>query len=64
MKPHIVLVFLAVFMLTGCNQQVILLSGESESWEGEYTANVDGSTESGKFVFGYKKGKRTRSSNH
>lgn len=32
----------------------MVLTGESDSWSGEYTANINGDKESGKFIFGYK----------
>lgn len=35
-----------------------MFSGESESWDGKYNANIDGSSEVGEYVFGYKDAKK------
>ncbi|MEJ9218701.1 hypothetical protein P4H46_10985 [Paenibacillus glucanolyticus] len=54
MKKHYVLVLLMILTLVGCNTKSISLTGESDSWSGEYTANINRDKENGKFIFGYK----------
>ena len=52
-KPFL---FLILLVLVGCSNEYILLSGESENWKGEYSANIDGNSEDGNYTFGYKNG--------
>ncbi|MGE7823708.1 hypothetical protein [Paenibacillus sp. NPDC093718] len=54
MKKQYVLILIMILTLVGCNDKSISLTGESDSWSGEYTANINGDKESGKFIFGYK----------
>lgn len=54
MKKQYVLILIMILTLVGCNNKTISLTGESDSWSGEYTANINGDKESGNFIFGYK----------
>lgn len=54
MKKIYVLLFSVIIILVGCNTKSILLVGESQSWRGEYTANISGDSENGKYVISYK----------
>jgi len=44
-------ILLLILTLVGCNHKSISLTGESVSWSGEYTANINGDKESGTFIF-------------
>lgn len=50
-------ILLLILTLVGCNSKSISLTGESVSWSGEYTANIHGDSQSGKFIFRYKDAK-------
>ncbi|MGG4108891.1 hypothetical protein AAXB25_33900 [Paenibacillus lautus] len=54
MKKQYVLILIMILTLVECNVKSISLTGESDSWSGEYTANINGDKESGKCIFGYK----------
>jgi major membrane immunogen (membrane-anchored lipoprotein) len=58
MKKPFLFVILFVSILVGCGNKHIFLSGESENWKGEYSANIDGNTENGNYLFGYKNGEK------
>lgn len=47
--------FIVTFVMAGCTNQTIMLSGESNSWEGEYIADNGPDSENGEFTFHYKK---------
>lgn len=51
------ILLLLILVLVGCNSKSISLTGESVSWSGEYTANINGDKESGSFIFRYKDAK-------
>lgn len=50
----IAVLFLGV--LSGCTNQFITFSGESKSWNGKYTATIDGNEEHGSYEFHFKDG--------
>lgn len=59
--PHVqrvaktsLLIMTLVFFLAGCGMKIILFSGESDSWKGEYVANVDDTSEDGQYTFYFK----------
>ncbi|MED1792858.1 hypothetical protein P4V54_09255 [Brevibacillus nitrificans] len=56
MKKPFLFVILFISILVGCGNDYIFLSGESENWKGEYSANIDGNKENGNYLFGYKNG--------
>jgi major membrane immunogen (membrane-anchored lipoprotein) len=58
MKKPFLFVILLVSILVGCSNKHIFLSGESENWRGEYSANIDGNREDGNYTFGYKNGEK------
>ncbi|QPA30453.1 hypothetical protein [Thermaerobacillus caldiproteolyticus] len=58
MKEPFLFVILLVSILVGCSDKHIFLSGESENWKGEYSANISGNREDGNYLFGYKNGEK------
>jgi major membrane immunogen (membrane-anchored lipoprotein) len=58
MKKTFLFVIILVSILVGCNSKHIFLSGESESWKGEYSAYINGNREDGNYLFGYKNGEK------
>ncbi|QOR64921.1 hypothetical protein IM538_13815 [Cytobacillus suaedae] len=53
-KAIFLFVMILVTVLVGCGNKYFHFSGESDSWKGEYSANIDGTREDGEFVFGFK----------
>ena len=47
-------------MLVGCSNDSLHFKGESAHWKGEYTTNVDGTSEDGQFEFVFKDGKQMK----
>ncbi|MDQ0859657.1 lipoprotein [Bacillus sp. V2I10] len=47
---------LLLLILTGCSNEFINLTGESKSWTGKYSANIDGNDEDGSYEFHFKNG--------
>ncbi|MUV37816.1 hypothetical protein JNUCC1_01622 [Lentibacillus sp. JNUCC-1] len=50
------LLFFTLF-ISGCNEgneNNVKFNGESENWEGSYSANISGSSENGEYIFRYK----------
>lgn len=58
MRKLLFFLILSVLFVSGCGQENIQFSGESENWEGSYSAYVDDSKENGEYVFGYKKAEK------
>ncbi|WP_027410576.1 hypothetical protein [Anoxybacteroides tepidamans] len=58
MKKLFFFVILLVFALSGCGSEFISFSGESKNWKGEYSANIDGNSENGNYLFSYKHAKK------
>ncbi|WP_289137213.1 hypothetical protein [uncultured Brevibacillus sp.] len=56
MKKPFLFVFLLVSILVGCGSEYVILSGESDDWKGEYSANIDGNSENGNYLFSFKNG--------
>lgn len=50
---------LLLLLLSGCATLYMTFEGESESWKGDYTTNIDGDWEDGTFSFFYKEGDAT-----
>ncbi|WP_026677904.1 hypothetical protein [Fictibacillus gelatini] len=50
------LLFLILLVLAGCNEKYIFLSGDGDHWKGEYSANIEGDREDGKYTFRFKHG--------
>ncbi|CEG26255.1 membrane lipoprotein lipid attachment site-containing protein [Bacillus sp. B-jedd] len=43
-------------MLSGCGDEYVRFTGESENWKGEYTAYIGDARENGEYKFFYKEG--------
>ena len=56
MKKPFLFVFLLVSILVGCGSEYVILSGESDDWKGEYSANIDGNSKNGNYLFSFKNG--------
>lgn len=54
MRRIILLTIIIVLILAGCGMKIIRFSGESDNWKGEYTANVDDTSEDGQYIFSFK----------
>lgn len=52
----IVIFLLLINILGGCSSKYMEFSGESESWEGKYSANLHDNDEDGSYTFFYKNG--------
>ncbi|HEY4552225.1 MAG TPA: membrane lipoprotein lipid attachment site-containing protein [Bacillaceae bacterium] len=46
-----------LLILSGCGDEYVRFTGESESWKGEYTAYIGDARENGEYKFFYKEGK-------
>lgn len=60
MKKQALLLIFLIFLMAGCNDTTIAFSGESDNWEGEYSAILSDneSREDGEYLFGYKNAKK------
>jgi hypothetical protein len=58
MRRILLFAIVLTIILTGCNDMPnhIILSGESDSWVGEYKANKGENWEEGRYTFTYKNG--------
>ncbi|PFH87773.1 hypothetical protein [Bacillus sp. AFS088145] len=60
MRKIYFLILVTLLILVGCSNDSLHFKGESEHWKGEYTTNVDGTTENGQFEFEFKDGKQKK----
>ena len=60
MKKQLLLLISFIFLMAGCNDNTITFSGESDNWEGEYSAILSDneSRKDGEYLFGYKNAKK------
>ncbi len=55
------LICIIVLILVGCSNDSLHFKGESEHWEGEYSADItDGTREDVQYVFHFKDGKQIK----
>jgi|SRR5579875_66635 len=55
-KTLCILLFISIFIFSGCTNKDIIFTGESKHWQGNYSVSISDKSEYGKYTLHYKNG--------